>query len=224
MMAALLKEGVHDKDWDPDFVNAHSEMVNYAKDPNPIMWPIPPVEKNVLEEQIHNLLEEPELWSKRQSADVVKILEEFSWESELEPPMFAKPSIDWQALAARVQKLMPPIDYDFECQISVQLGSRSRQKKDGPLERVKPYVWCEDEKDRYDQVAEEVKKDRPEPKDDKEIAELQDAVRARYLTERVSEYAVDGGDPIQVIVESMKKRMKEIMETSKDESVVKIKE
>ena len=28
MMAALLKEGVNDKDWDPTFVNAHSEMVS----------------------------------------------------------------------------------------------------------------------------------------------------------------------------------------------------
>ena len=32
--------------------------------------------------------------------------------------MFDKPNIDWQAAAAKVQALMAPIDFDFECRVS----------------------------------------------------------------------------------------------------------
>ena len=34
--------------------------------------------------------------------------------------MFDKPNVDWQGAAARIQALMAPIDYDFECKVSCE--------------------------------------------------------------------------------------------------------
>ena len=51
-MVALLKEGVSDEVWDPGFHGMYSKMVDYSKDLDPIKWPIPPIDKDVMEECI----------------------------------------------------------------------------------------------------------------------------------------------------------------------------
>ena len=50
-------QGVTDEHWDKTFYNRYEKMVDYSVDPDPIKWPITPVDKDVLEESIQELLE-----------------------------------------------------------------------------------------------------------------------------------------------------------------------
>ena len=50
-------QGPTDEVWDKPFYDRYDRMVDYSEDPEPIKWPIPPVDKDVLEESIQELLD-----------------------------------------------------------------------------------------------------------------------------------------------------------------------
>ena len=99
-MIALLKEGVPDEEWDPAFHSMYTKMVDYSEDPEPVKWPIPPVDKDVMEQCIADLLiaegpeaTEPSCAFGKDYDAVVAILKELSWNDEIDPPMFDLPKV-----------------------------------------------------------------------------------------------------------------------------------
>ena len=149
-MIALVKEGLSDEHWDHAFQHSYAKHVDYMKEPVPTPWPIPPPDKDVLEEEIDKLLAEtqdafsgedgvsprcrgplkaPTYATARRETEAMpgrtwdyrSILSVLKKHSwDHVDKMFTHAHVDWVALCNDLIALMPAIDYDFEVTLQVR--------------------------------------------------------------------------------------------------------